>query len=109
MRTLLTNRITLISALIVAAIVIIAITGKWIAPYGINDVNVPDALQSPSGHHWFGTDELGRDILSRVLVATQSSLQIAFAAVAFAFVAGRKRYIPRRIPSFTSPGIAGMA
>lgn len=88
MRTLLTNRITLISALVVAAIVIVAITGKWITPYGINDVNVPDALQSPSGHHWFGTDELGRDILSRVLVATQSSLQIAVAAVAFAFVAG---------------------
>ena len=88
MRTLLTNRITLISALVVAAIVIIAITGKWITPYGINDVYVPDALQSPSGRHWFGTDELGRDILSRVLVATQSSLQIAVAAVAFAFVAG---------------------
>jgi peptide/nickel transport system permease protein len=88
MRTLLINRITLISALIVAAIVMIAIIGTWITPYGINDVNVPDALQSPSGHHWFGTDELGRDILSRVLVASQSSLQIAVAAVAFAFVVG---------------------
>ena len=36
---------------------------NWIAPYGINDVDVPNALQSPSGAHWFGTDELGRDVL----------------------------------------------
>jgi peptide/nickel transport system permease protein len=88
MRPLLGNRITLISAVVVVAIVAIAITGKWIAPYGVNDVNVPGALHSPSGLHWFGTDELGRDIFSRVLMATQASLQIALAAVAFAFVAG---------------------
>src|SRR6185312_13379473 len=69
-------------------IVLVAITADWIAPYGVNDVDVASALQSPRGTHWFGTDELGRDILSRVMVATQASLQIAVAAVAFAFVAG---------------------
>jgi peptide/nickel transport system permease protein len=79
---------TRVSAVILAVIVVIAITADWIAPYGVNHVDVTSALQSPSGHHWFGTDELGRDILSRVLVATQASLQIAVAAVAFAFVVG---------------------
>ncbi|MGE0221543.1 ABC transporter permease, partial [Mycolicibacterium sp.] len=52
------------------------------------DVNVPDALQSPSAAHWFGTDELGRDVLSRVLVATQASMRIAVVSVALAVVIG---------------------
>ena len=88
MRVLFANRVTLVSAIILAVIVFVAITSNWIAPYRVNDVDVASALQSPSGTHWFGTDELGRDILSRVMVATQASLQIAVAAVAFAFVAG---------------------
>jgi len=88
MRILFANRVTLVSAVILAVIVLVAITADWIAPYGVNDVDVASALQSPRGTHWFGTDELGRDILSRVMVATQASLQIAVAAVAFAFVAG---------------------
>jgi len=88
MRVLFANRVTLVSAIILAVIVFVAITANWIAPYRVNDVDVASALQSPSGTHWFGTDELGRDILSRVMVATQASLQIAVAAVAFAFVAG---------------------
>lgn len=88
MKPLLRNRVTLVSAVVLAAIVVFAITGKWITPYGVNDVNVPGALRSPNGHHWFGTDELGRDIFSRVVVATQASLQIAVAAVAFALVVG---------------------
>ena len=55
---------TRVSAVTLAAIVIVAITADWIAPYGVNDVDVASAFQPPSGHHWFGTDELGRDILS---------------------------------------------
>lgn len=79
---------TRVSAVILVAIGLVAITAHWLAPYGVNDVDVASALQSPSGTHWFGTDELGRDILSRVVVATAASLQIAIAAVAFAFVVG---------------------
>ncbi|MBV8964608.1 MAG: ABC transporter permease, partial [Mycobacteriaceae bacterium] len=79
---------TRVSAVVLVAIGVIALTARWIAPYGVNKVDVASALQSPSGAHWFGTDELGRDILSRVVVATQSSLEIALAAVGFAFVVG---------------------
>jgi peptide/nickel transport system permease protein len=79
---------TKISAAVLAAIAVVALTAHWIAPYGVNKTNVPDALKPPSGHHFFGTDELGRDIFSRVLAASQSSLQIALASVAFAFVVG---------------------
>jgi peptide/nickel transport system permease protein len=87
-RLLVGNRITLASAVVLAMVLVIAICAQWIAPYGINDVDVPSALQSPSGAHWFGTDELGRDVLSRVLVAVQASMRVAVVSVAFAVVVG---------------------
>jgi peptide/nickel transport system permease protein len=87
-RLLLSNPVTVVSGTILFVIAVVALTASWIAPFGVNDVNVPDALQSPSGAHWFGTDELGRDVFSRVLVATQASLQVAVISVAFAVVVG---------------------
>jgi peptide/nickel transport system permease protein len=87
-RLLLGNPVTLISATVLVVIAVIALTANWIAPYGVNDVNVPDALHRPSGAHWFGTDELGRDVFSRVLVAIQASMRVAVVSVAFAVVVG---------------------
>jgi peptide/nickel transport system permease protein len=87
-RLLLRNPVTVISAVVLALVVFVAVTANWIAPFGINDVDVPNALQPPSGHHWFGTDELGRDVFSRVLVATQASMRVAVVSVAFAVVVG---------------------
>ena len=87
-RLLLGNRVTVASGGILIVVAVVALTANWIAPFGVNDVNVPDALQGPSGAHWFGTDELGRDVFSRVLVATQASLRVAVISVAFAVVVG---------------------
>jgi peptide/nickel transport system permease protein len=87
-RLLASNPVTVVSAVVLALVVGAVLTADWIAPFGINDINVEDALQSPSGRHWFGTDELGRDVLSRVLVAGQASLRIAVISVAFAVVVG---------------------
>ncbi|WP_333894138.1 ABC transporter permease [Mycolicibacterium gadium] len=87
-RLLLGNPVTVVSGAILIVIAVVALTANWIAPFGVNDVNVPDALQGPSVAHWFGTDELGRDVFSRVLVATQSSLRVAVISVAFAVVVG---------------------
>ncbi len=72
-RLLAANPVTLLSAALLALLVAVAVTAPWLAPYGVNDINVPEALQPPSAAHWFGTDELGRDVLSRVLVAIQAS------------------------------------
>jgi peptide/nickel transport system permease protein len=88
MTTLLRNPVAVASTGVLGVVVFIAVAANWIAPYGVNDVDVPNALQSPSGHHWFGTDELGRDVLSRVLVATQASMRVAVVSVAFAVVVG---------------------
>ena len=79
---------TKVSAVVLAIIVAAGVAADWIAPYGVNKVDVPSALQPPSRAHLFGTDELGRDIFSRVLAATQTSLLIAVVSVAFAFVVG---------------------
>lgn len=87
-RLLARNPVTLVSALVLVVVAVVAVTANWIAPFGINDIDVPNALQPPSGAHWFGTDELGRDVLSRVLVATQASMRIAVVSVAFAVVVG---------------------
>ena len=87
-RLLAGNPVTVASAVILAVVVVIAVGAQWIAPFGINDVDVPDALRAPSGAHWFGTDELGRDVLSRVLVAVQASMRVAVVSVAFAVVVG---------------------
>ena len=87
-RLLLSNPITTISAVTLVGIVVVALTAGRIAPYGANKIDVADALQAPTGAHWFGTDELGRDIFSRVLLAAHASLQIAIVSVAFAFVVG---------------------
>lgn len=87
-RLLAGNPVTVVSAVLLLAVLIIAVGAKWIAPQGVNDVDVPSALRGPSGAHWFGTDELGRDVFSRVLVAVQASMRVALVSVAFAVVVG---------------------
>ncbi|HIW64570.1 MAG TPA: ABC transporter permease [Candidatus Stackebrandtia excrementipullorum] len=87
-RLLLSNPVTVASVLILLLIVVVALVGGWLAPYGINETNVANALQPPNGRHWLGTDDLGRDILSRILVATQVSLRVAVVSVAIALAAG---------------------
>ncbi len=87
-RLLAGNPVTVLSALVLAGVVVIALTASFITPYGVNDVDVPQALRPPSGAHWMGTDELGRDVLSRVLMGVQASMKVAVVSVAFAAVVG---------------------
>ncbi|MBE9077419.1 ABC transporter permease [Romeria aff. gracilis LEGE 07310] len=68
--------------------VLIAVLGNAIAPYDPLASNSAIALQPPTALHWFGTDQLGRDVLSRVIVATRLDLGIAVLAVAMSFVIG---------------------
>lgn len=82
------NPVTLFAFGLFGLIVFCAIFGPWIAPYDPLATNAARSLQPPSAQHWFGTDSLGRDIFSRVLVATRLDLGIAFAAVILTFVLG---------------------
>lgn len=87
-RLLASNPLTIASALVLLVVVLLALTAPWVAPYGINDVDVANALQPPSAGHWFGTDDLGRDVFSRVIVAARVSLQVAIVSVVLAFFLG---------------------
>ncbi len=82
------NPITAIAAAGAACLVVIAILGPAIAPFDPVASDVPHALAAPDARHWFGTDQLGRDIFSRVLVATRLDLAIAASAVSLSFVVG---------------------
>jgi peptide/nickel transport system permease protein len=69
-------------------ILVTALIGPWIAPYDPLASDTTATLQSPSLHHWFGTDQLGRDIFSRVVVATRLDFTIAVASVVLVFLMG---------------------
>ena len=69
-------------------IVVVAVMGSAIAPYDPLASNAALTLKAPSWQHWFGTDQLGRDVFSRVLVATRLDLVIAVSAVAISFIVG---------------------
>jgi len=64
---------------------LLAVVGPAIAPYDPLASDTAQALKGPSAAHWFGTDQLGRDILSRIVVATRLDLGIAVTSVALAF------------------------
>lgn len=82
------NPVTGLAALLFALLVLLALFGPVLAPHDPLASNSAVALQPPSAAHWFGTDALGRDILSRVIVATRLDLGIAVSAVAVSFLIG---------------------
>jgi peptide/nickel transport system permease protein len=82
------NPVTAGALTLFVLLVILAAIGPWIAPYDPLASETTKALQPPSRAHWFGTDQIGRDILSRVLVATRLDLVISVAAVALSFGVG---------------------
>lgn len=88
LRALLANKLAVVGLAILALVVVAALFGSTLAPYGVNAIDVANRLQPPSADHWFGTDELGRDIFSRVLVAARVSLQVGVIAVGLSLAAG---------------------
>jgi peptide/nickel transport system permease protein len=82
------NRTALLAALVLLAIVVVAVFDTAFAPQGANDQDIPNRLQAPSWSHPFGTDNLGRDILSRVIIGASVSLKVGFLAVGLALVVG---------------------
>ena len=82
------NSVSLIAFTLFIILVLLAILGPLIVPYNPLATSAVDALKSPSWSHWFGTDQLGRDVLSRVIIATRLDLLISVTAVAISFVFG---------------------
>ena len=68
------------------AFLVVGVFGPWIAPYGMNEISPIDRLLPPSAEHWFGTDNLGRDVLSRCIWGAQLSVIIGCTAAALATI-----------------------
>jgi peptide/nickel transport system permease protein len=81
-------RALVLGGAVVGAIAVLALLGPWIAPYDPEAFSVRERLLPPSAEHWFGTDEFGRDVLSRVLVGARYSLAMGFGATAISLLAG---------------------
>ena len=82
------NLVTLGAFALFLAFAIAALIGPAIAPYDPLASDTAIAMSPPGAAHWFGTDSLGRDILSRVIVATRLDFGIAVSAVALSFAVG---------------------
>ena len=63
-----------VGLVITVILLIVGIFAKFIAPYGMNEVGVGPSLSPPSVHFWLGTDNLGRDLLSRIIYGAQISV-----------------------------------
>ncbi|WKB37386.1 ABC transporter permease [Terrilactibacillus sp. S3-3] len=85
---LLNNQLAVVGGLFVILLVFLAIFAPFIAPYSPIKQNYAQALQPPSAMHWFGTDTLGRDILSRIIYGTRVSLKAGMISVGFAVIIG---------------------
>ena len=82
------NPVSLACLVVLAALVVFALFGRWITPYGVNQTDVANALAPPSSTHWFGTDELGRDVLTRVILSTGVTLRVSVLSVGIALLIG---------------------
>ncbi len=92
LRAFVHDPLAMLGAAILALVVVLALFGPFIAPYpGFNDtgqIDVPSAFLPPSPTHWFGTDELGRDVYSRVILGARPALVVSLLVVGIAVLVG---------------------
>lgn len=82
------NRLALVGGVVVLALFLISLLAPLISPYDPNAINAWKVLSPPSLQNWFGTDELGRDVFSRILLGARISLKVGFVAVGIAVTIG---------------------
>lgn len=82
------NKLGVTGGLMVIFLFLVAIFAPWLAPYDPGQINVKKVLEAPSPEHPFGTDQLGRDVLSRMIYGSRISLLVGFVAVGIATLIG---------------------
>ncbi|MCS5629575.1 MAG: ABC transporter permease [Pirellulaceae bacterium] len=87
-RKLCSTPLGLISVIVVTAFFVVGITGDWIAPYDPIKLDIRAKLQGPTAAHWLGTDQVGRDVFSRLLVGTKVASYLAVTAVSISLTIG---------------------
>lgn len=82
------NRLAMVGGGVVLLLFLISLLAPWLTPHHPSAINAWEVLQPPTWQHWFGTDELGRDVLARVLFGARISLKVGFVAVGIAVALG---------------------
>jgi peptide/nickel transport system permease protein len=82
------NRLAMAGLVLVTVLAVAALGAPWIAPHDPTAINPGEILAGPSGRHWFGTDDLGRDVLSRMIYGARISLAVGFVSVGIAVLIG---------------------
>ncbi|HRW50303.1 MAG: ABC transporter permease [Caldilineaceae bacterium] len=82
------NKLALVGLFIVTALILTAIFADFIAPFPYDAADPVNALQFPSSEHWMGTDEVGRDVYSRIVYGTRISLAVGLGVMAIALIIG---------------------
>ena len=87
-RRFLKNGMAVAGCLVVLALFAVSLLAPWIAPYDPNAIDLTQVLAGPSAAHPFGTDQLGRDVLSRMIWGARISLKVGFVATGIAILIG---------------------
>ncbi|KGX88143.1 nickel transporter permease [Pontibacillus litoralis] len=82
------NKVAIVGLCIVIFFILMAIFAPWLMPYDYNKTSLTERLQAPSSQHWLGTDDFGRDILSRIIYGARISLWVGFICVSGSIVVG---------------------
>ena len=85
-RSMVANKAAMISMLFIIFLLFLALFGPWITPYNPIETDMSNTLKPPSPAHWFGTDQLGMDIFSRVIAGARVSLTVGLLAVSIALL-----------------------
>jgi peptide/nickel transport system permease protein len=83
-----TNRFAVVGGLVVLAMFALSFLAPYITPYGPNTLDAYHVLLPPSAAHWFGTDEVGRDVFTRMVFGARISLMVGFVAIGIATLIG---------------------
>jgi len=88
MRVFFGRKLAVVGLVLIVFLILTAISAPWLAPYPPNNINMAQTLAKPSVEHWLGTDNLGRDVLSRIIYGARTSLIIAVGATAASVILG---------------------
>jgi peptide/nickel transport system permease protein len=88
LRRLRKNRTAMLGGGVILVMLVVALLAPLVAPYGFAEQTLADRIQPPSGGHWLGTDDLGRDLLSRILYGARISLFLGVISVGISLLAG---------------------
>jgi len=83
-----TNRFAVSGGVVVISLFVLSFLAPYITPYGPDDLDLYHVLMPPSAAHWFGTDDLGRDVLTRMIYGASISLEVGFVAAGIAVMIG---------------------